>query len=67
VEALVQLASSRQPAVCAVCSKPGCRHRKLRLCGACRAVRYCSERCQRLHWPEHHRECAGRLHLGGLG
>jgi hypothetical protein len=64
VEALVQLASSRQPAVCAVCSKPSCRHRKLRLCDACRAVPYCSDRCQRLHWPEHRGECAGVAQQG---
>ncbi len=74
VMALVQLAIShqpggaaagsspaQQPAVCAMCSKRGSAHKKLRmrLCGACRAVRYCGERCQRLHWPEHCRECAG--------
>jgi hypothetical protein len=55
---------AQQPAVCAMCGKRGCRHWKLRLCGACRAVRYCGERCQRLHWPEHHLECAGLVERG---
>jgi hypothetical protein len=27
-------------------------------------VRYCSVRCQRLHWPEHYRECAGMAQQG---
>jgi hypothetical protein len=56
--------AAQQPAVCAVCHKPGCRHKRLRLCGACRAVRYCSVCCQRLHWPEHYRECAGMAQQG---
>jgi hypothetical protein len=53
----------QQPAVSALCSKRGCRHRRLRLCGTCMAVRYCGERCQRLHWPEHHQAAQpqGRL------
>jgi hypothetical protein len=52
--------AQQQPAaVCAMCSKAGCRHEKLQLCGACMAVRYCGQRCQRLHWPEHRGECAG--------
>jgi hypothetical protein len=47
----------RQPRCCARCGERGTRAQKLRLCGACRAVRYCSAECQRAHWPEHWREC----------
>jgi hypothetical protein len=46
------------PAVCAVCSRHGSCQRKLRLCGGCRAVRYCGAACQQAHWLEHYRECA---------
>jgi hypothetical protein len=48
------------PTVCAVCS----RQQKLRLCGSCRAVRYCDADCQRAHWPEHCKECAGGAAAG---
>ena len=54
-----------QRPVCARCGRSGCRHKRLRLCGACRAVRYCGERCQRLHWPEHCRTCAGAAQQQG--
>ena len=46
----------RSPAVC-----DGCRRRKRgrekRVCSGCRSVRYCSEACQRIHWPCHRPEC----------
>jgi hypothetical protein len=48
----------RQPRCCARCGQRGTRAQKLKLCGACQAVRYCSAECQRAHWPEHWRECA---------
>ncbi len=47
----------RRPRCCARCGERGTRAQRLRLCGACRAVRYCSAECQRAHWPEHWREC----------
>jgi hypothetical protein len=48
----------RQARCCARCGERGTRAQRLRLCGACQAVRYCSAECQRAHWPEHWRECA---------
>ncbi|GAA5851990.1 hypothetical protein JCM9279_007049 [Rhodotorula babjevae] len=41
---------------CAVCNQPG----RLK-CGACRAVKFCSQRCQSLLWPTHKALCGRRL------
>ena len=38
---------------CAVCARPGA----TKTCGRC-TTRYCSVRCQKLHWPKHRRLCA---------
>ena len=35
----------------------------MELCGACRAARYCSEACQRRHWPVHKLECATKKQI----
>jgi hypothetical protein len=40
------------------CLNPGCTEMGLRVCGACRAAKYCSEHCQRLNWPQHKICCA---------
>ena len=38
---------------CAKCGKPG----SSKLCGKCKIVVYCSQACERLHWPDHKHEC----------
>lgn len=40
-----------------VCSNPSCGHWIVGRCGKCRAVCYCSRRCQRLQWPTHKYHC----------
>lgn len=32
-------------------------HRKMRVCGKCTVVRYCSRECQEQHWPFHKARC----------
>jgi hypothetical protein len=33
---------------------------KLKMCGGCEAVHYCSVACQKAHWKEHKPQCAKR-------
>jgi hypothetical protein len=40
--------------LCAVCDSPS----NGKKCGACRTVRYCSEKCQAADWPIHKTVCA---------
>ena len=49
-----------------VCNRPGCDNTEavegggeMQLCGGCRAVRYCSTECQRLHWRAGHKQACG--------
>ena len=52
------------PHCCAICSKTVSElaaGEKLRKCGGCGEVRYCSGECQKTAWPEHKKECSGRL------
>jgi hypothetical protein len=42
---------------CDVCGARGDRATKLLKCDGCKSVLYCSEACQRAHWPEHKRVC----------
>ena len=30
---------------------------RLKLCGACKSVRYCGKECQTAHWKDHKAEC----------
>ncbi len=49
-------------AVCAACSAsstPDGKPLALRLCSACKNVRYCGAQCQRKHWKVHKQRCAG--------
>lgn len=41
-----------------VCAAPGCgATTRLKRCGGCSAVHYCSVECSRAHWPAHKAEC----------
>lgn len=44
-----------QKNVCIGCNKD--QQDKLKTCGRCRVVRYCSKECQTKHWPEHKPYC----------
>jgi TPR repeat protein len=47
---------------CAECGEGGA---GLKMCNACKHVKYCSVACQRRHWPSHKTECkqrSARLH-----
>lgn len=48
-------ASIQQALGCAVC---GIVTGDLKRCGRCRSAAYCSEACQRKHWPTHKTSCA---------
>lgn len=45
-----------EKAQCACCYDVSCIH-KMKRCGACRQIRYCSPDCQREHWGEHRTWC----------
>lgn len=48
----------------AVCANKRCQAEAgtpLRNCGQCKAVGYCSQICQKQHWPEHKRVCRDGL------
>jgi hypothetical protein len=40
------------------CASPGCQQIavSMKQCGRCRAVRYCSQECQTVHWKRGHRQ-----------
>ncbi len=42
---------------CANCGKAEVDDVKLKMCTACKLVKYCSVECQKSHWPKHKREC----------
>ena len=42
---------------CANCGKAEVDDVKLKKCGGCGLVKYCSIECQKNHWPQHKREC----------
>jgi hypothetical protein len=47
-----------------------CLHTRARMkeCGQCRGVFYCSRRCQKNHWRKHRQECEGfKVHVNQLG
>jgi len=43
--------------VCQKCGSPPAHKDKLRYCGRCAAVHYCSKRCAKEHWAEHKLVC----------
>ena len=48
-------------AVCASCGRSECDDTKLKICTACRLVRYCSVACQKDHRPQHKKACKKRV------
>jgi hypothetical protein len=46
----------RRCAVCGAATRPG--GKRLRKCARCRAVRYCSEACQKEDWTSHKQQCS---------
>jgi hypothetical protein len=46
--------------VCASCGKAAVGEVKLKICTACRLVKYCSVECQKNHRPQHKKECRKR-------
>ena len=46
--------------LCASCGIAGIDDIKLKDCGDCDLVRYCSDECQEDHWPQHEEECKQR-------
>ena len=52
--------SAPLPHCCALCGKTESElaaGEKLRKCGGCGVVRYCSGECQKAAWPGHKKEC----------
>eukprot|EP00984_Skeletonema_dohrnii_P024307 scaffold13423_cov115-Skeletonema_dohrnii-CCMP3373.AAC.3 len=46
--------------ICAACGIPACDDITLKLCTACKSVRYCGVECQRKHRSQHKRACKKR-------
>jgi TPR repeat protein len=46
--------------VCANCGKAAVDNVKLKKCGGCELVKYCSVECQKIHRPKHKKECKKR-------
>jgi len=42
---------------CASCGKTGADDVKLKICTACKLVKYCSVECQKNHRPQHKKAC----------
>ena len=47
--------------VCASCGKAAVDNIKLKLCTACKIVKYCSVECQKNHRPQHKKACKKRM------
>ncbi len=47
-------------AVCASCGKAAVDDVKLKICTACKLVKYCSVECQKIHRPQHKKACKKR-------
>jgi tetratricopeptide (TPR) repeat protein len=56
----IVMSSSVEQEVCASCGITGGDNIKLKICTACKLVKYCSVDCQRNHRPQHKRECKKR-------
>ena len=52
-------ATAPPPCVCAACGSRSSRYDVAFMrCSRCKAVKYCSKRCQRTHWAVHKTSCA---------
>jgi hypothetical protein len=40
-----------------MCARPSCTNTGTSLCGRCLQVRYCSRKCQVIHYHNHKRQC----------
>lgn len=51
----LEMAFNKSPItyLCAYCSKDGC----VEICGRCKKVYYCSNKCQKAHWKTHKKSC----------
>ena len=56
-----QMSSSEYDEVCASCGKAEADDVKLKICTACRLVKYCSVECQKNHRPKHKKACKKRM------
>ncbi len=57
---MTTMSSVDDDAVCASCGKVEVDDVKLKLCTACKLVKYCSVECQKNHWPQHKKVCKKR-------
>jgi len=42
------------------CAAPGCSKTGVYMCSGCGKIAYCSQECQKRHWPSHKAECKRR-------
>ncbi len=56
----ISMSSSEADEVCANCGKAEVDNVKLKMCTACKLVKYCSVECQRNHRPQHKKACKKR-------
>src|SRR6056300_1567949 len=54
------MSSSEADEVCANCGKAAVDDVKLKICTACKLVKYCSVECQKNHWSKHKKACKKR-------
>lgn len=59
-EALRNIAALRE------CARCGDKSERLKRCDACKAIWYCSKRCQTAHWAEHNDDCKAEAARGRL-
>lgn len=43
-----------------ICKRCGITDVHLKCCSKCKIVYYCSQECQKQHWPSHKRECVSK-------
>ena len=48
---------------CVCCRRVAAKNQVFKQCSGCKAVRYCGQSCQKLHWSSHKRLCQATEHL----